>query len=45
MIVKDHPWFLNVNWDTLLKKLYKPPFIPLVKGETDVSNFDLEFTE
>ncbi|CAD8132805.1 unnamed protein product [Paramecium octaurelia] len=43
--IKDHPWFLNVNWDTLLKKLYKPPFIPLVKSEVDVSNFDPEFTE
>lgn len=34
-----------MNWDTLLKKQYKPPFVPLVKNDTDVSNFDPEFTE
>jgi hypothetical protein len=43
--VKEHPWFLNVSWDTLLKKKYKPPFVPLIKSDIDVSNFDPEFTE
>ncbi|KAM3141821.1 hypothetical protein pb186bvf_006143 [Paramecium bursaria] len=43
--IKDHPWFLNVNWDTLLKKAYKPPFVPLIKSDIDVSNFDPEFTD
>ena len=45
LIVKDHPWFLNVNWETLLKKAYKPPFVPLIKSDIDVSNFDPEFTD
>jgi hypothetical protein len=34
-----------VNWDTLLKKAYKPPFVPLIKSDIDVSNFDPEFTD
>lgn len=43
--IKDHPWFLNVNWNSLLKKKYKPPFLPIIRSETDLSNFDPEFTE
>lgn len=38
--IKNHPWFINVNWDILLKKEYKPPFVPIIKSETDVSYFD-----
>jgi len=34
-----------VNWDALLRKEIKPPFVPNVSGEFDVSNFDPEFTE
>lgn len=29
-----------MNWDTLLRKEYKAPFIPIIKSEVDVSNFD-----
>jgi len=43
--IKAHPWFANVNWDQLLKKKIKPPFLPKVKNNTDVSNFDTEFTD
>jgi len=43
--VKAHDWFKGVNWDALLKKEIKPPFVPVISGEFDVSNFDPEFTE
>lgn len=39
----NHPWFRNINWDTLLHKGYKPPFIPIIRSELDVSNFDLVY--
>ncbi|MGH0178683.1 UNVERIFIED_CONTAM: hypothetical protein FKN15_078553 [Acipenser sinensis] len=34
----------TVDWDDLLSKKMKPPFIPSIKGQEDVSNFDEEFT-
>jgi len=43
--IKSHTWFSGVKWDALLKKEIKPPFIPVIAGEFDVSNFDPEFTE
>ena len=43
--IKEHPWFEPVNWDAYLQKDVKVPFIPRLKSEIDVSNFDPEFTE
>lgn len=43
--IKKHPWFINVNWDVLVRKEYKPPYKPVIENEEDVSNFDTEFTE
>lgn len=43
--IKQHPWFFNLDWDLLIKKELAAPFVPFVSGETDVSNFDKEFTE
>ncbi|MGH0176500.1 UNVERIFIED_CONTAM: hypothetical protein FKN15_072877 [Acipenser sinensis] len=34
----------NVDWNGLLSKKVKPPFVPTIKGSVDVSNFDDEFT-
>ena len=42
--LKRHPFFANVDWDSLSKKLITPPFKPKLKSETDVSYFDPEFT-
>jgi serine/threonine protein kinase len=42
--LKRHPFFGDVNWDVLSKKLITPPFKPKLKSETDVSYFDPEFT-
>lgn len=43
--IKEHPWFANISFDKILEKEAKAPFIPIIKHEIDVSNFDREFTE
>ena len=35
---------MNVNWDHLLNRLVKAPFVPKVKDATDTSHIDPEFT-
>ncbi|EGR27813.1 protein kinase domain protein [Ichthyophthirius multifiliis] len=37
--IKDHPWFMDVEWDVIYNKQYAAPFIPKVKNDIDVSNF------
>lgn len=43
--VMAHSFFRNINWDDLLNKRVQPPFIPILSKDTDVSNFDKEFTQ
>jgi hypothetical protein len=33
-----------VNWDNIYNKTIQAPFVPKIKNETDISNFDVEFT-
>ncbi|TKA26132.1 hypothetical protein B0A50_04629 [Salinomyces thailandicus] len=40
----QHPFFHDIDWQTLSKKASQPPFKPKLKGELDTSNFDPEFT-
>merc|ERR1712000_308789 len=42
--LKEHPFFADIDWTLLTKKLISPPFKPKLKSETDVSYFDPEFT-
>ncbi|TKS80079.1 Serine/threonine-protein kinase N2 [Collichthys lucidus] len=42
--VKKHLFFRNMDWNGLLAKKVKPPFVPTIQGSNDVSNFDDEFT-
>uniref|UniRef100_A0A3Q2QCY1 protein kinase C n=1 Tax=Fundulus heteroclitus TaxID=8078 RepID=A0A3Q2QCY1_FUNHE len=42
--IKQHPFFKNMDWDALLAKRMKPPFLPAIAAPQDVSNFDEEFT-
>uniref|UniRef100_UPI00398F53D0 serine/threonine-protein kinase N2 n=1 Tax=Pristiophorus japonicus TaxID=55135 RepID=UPI00398F53D0 len=42
--VKKQPFFREINWEALLAKRMKPPFVPTIKDREDVSNFDEEFT-
>ncbi|XP_023247954.1 serine/threonine-protein kinase N isoform X2 [Copidosoma floridanum] len=42
--VKKQAFFRNINWDDLLMRRIKPPFVPHISSVEDVSNFDEEFT-
>ncbi len=42
--IKTHAFFKGVNWRDVYSKKVKPPFIPSVSSQEDVSNFDLRFT-
>ncbi|XP_017315866.1 serine/threonine-protein kinase N2 isoform X1 [Ictalurus punctatus] len=42
--VKRHRFFQGVDWEALLAKRVKPPYLPSIKAPGDVSNFDEEFT-
>jgi len=44
LAVKEHKFFTGVDWDQVLAKKTKPPFLPLLRSEDDYSNFDDEFT-
>ncbi|KAG9329252.1 hypothetical protein JZ751_006386 [Albula glossodonta] len=34
----------EVDWEALLRREVTPPFVPVIGGKEDVSNFDTEFT-
>uniref|UniRef100_A0A4W3K6S4 protein kinase C n=1 Tax=Callorhinchus milii TaxID=7868 RepID=A0A4W3K6S4_CALMI len=42
--VKKQPFFREIDWEGLLSKKVKPPFVPTIRNREDVSNFDEEFT-
>ena len=42
--IKAHPFFQGFDFEALLNKKMKPPFIPILNGTLDVGNFDEEFT-
>jgi len=43
-VLKKHPYFADIKWDKLVKKELRPPFIPQVEGDDDVSQIDPTFT-
>ncbi|XP_065162435.1 serine/threonine-protein kinase N isoform X2 [Atheta coriaria] len=42
--VRKQAFFRMINWEDLLHRKVKPPFVPTVDCLEDVSNFDEEFT-
>jgi hypothetical protein len=42
--IKRHLFFKDVNFDDVYHKRIPPPYFPTIKGATDTSNFDQEFT-
>uniref|UniRef100_A0A8C8VGI6 protein kinase C n=1 Tax=Pelusios castaneus TaxID=367368 RepID=A0A8C8VGI6_9SAUR len=42
--VKKQPFFRTIDWEALLARRLPPPFVPVIKGREDISNFDEEFT-
>lgn len=44
--IKNHPFFATIDFDDLVNKEVKPPFVPnITKGLLDVGNVDREFKE
>ena len=41
--IKAMPWFADIDFEKMLKMELKPPFIPDVKGDDDVSAVDEVF--
>ena len=33
-----------MDWEALFQRKVPPPFVPTIRGNEDVSNFDMEFT-
>uniref|UniRef100_A0A8C9X3D6 Serine/threonine-protein kinase sgk-1 n=1 Tax=Sander lucioperca TaxID=283035 RepID=A0A8C9X3D6_SANLU len=42
--LQEHPFFGSINWEDLLARKVRPPFIPKVTGPCDVSYIDPMFT-
>lgn len=42
--VQAHPFFAGMNWDAVLRKEFRPEFVPEVRGSVDTRNFDPTFT-
>lgn len=44
--IKKHPFFgKHIDWVALINKVVNPPWMPVIKGQTDISNFDETFTK
>lgn len=41
--LKEHPFFKHIDFEVLYEKKIKPPWVPDVKGDHDVSNVDPVF--
>eukprot|EP00116_Pleurobrachia_bachei_P003265 sb/3463527/ len=43
--LKSHPFFSDLDWDLLENRQIRPPFIPKLTSESDLTNFDNVFTD
>jgi hypothetical protein len=44
-MIKKHKWFESIDWDKLYNLQVPPPFVPTVRGKSDISQIDPSFTE
>lgn len=42
--IKSHEFFKDIDWDRLYKKEIKPPYVPKISSQLDLSNIDKTFT-
>jgi serine/threonine protein kinase len=38
--LKSHPFFKQIDWKKLKRKQIKPPYIPKLSGDTDMTHFE-----
>ena len=43
--IKNHAFFIGINWDDVWNKKIEPPFVPNLKDEQDLKYFDSSFTD
>eukprot|EP01087_Luapelamoeba_hula_P017351 TRINITY_DN545_c0_g1_i1.p1 TRINITY_DN545_c0_g1~~TRINITY_DN545_c0_g1_i1.p1 ORF type:complete len:466 (+),score=100.63 TRINITY_DN545_c0_g1_i1:146-1543(+) len=43
--IKQHPFFTSIDWDGLVKKQVRPPYIPPVRDASDSGQIDPAFTK
>ena len=43
--IKAHPFFAPIDWQKLADREVTPPYVPKLKGETDIRNIDTDFTD
>ncbi|OBZ89435.1 Serine/threonine-protein kinase gad8 [Choanephora cucurbitarum] len=41
--IKKHVYFADISWDDIRQRRVQPPYLPPVKDELDLTNFDQEF--
>ncbi|KAL5013166.1 hypothetical protein ScPMuIL_007436 [Solemya velum] len=42
--IRSQPFFRNIDWERLEARRLDPPFKPKIKSDSDISNFDTDFT-
>uniref|UniRef100_A0A1I7XMI4 Serine/threonine-protein kinase Sgk1 n=1 Tax=Heterorhabditis bacteriophora TaxID=37862 RepID=A0A1I7XMI4_HETBA len=43
--IKEHPFFMPIDWEKLLRREVKAPFIPRIESDSDVRHISKDFTE
>jgi serine/threonine protein kinase len=45
--IKNHPWFSDkyLDWDAIVSKTEKSPYVPNLQNDDDVDHFDEQFTK
>lgn len=43
-VIKDHPYFQEINWDLLYRREIEPPYIPSVSSKDSTKMIDRAFT-
>ncbi len=43
--IKEHQYFVDVDWNKYLNKEIEPPFVPKLDGDMDLRYFDKSFTD
>jgi hypothetical protein len=41
--ILNHPWFAGVNWEKILNKTIRPPFIPKLSCQEETKYIDEDF--